>query len=747
MNRSFHESYYYKNLANNNKSRRLWLSYSPSKDLIFCISCKLYGLPKAQKSNLALNGSNDWSNIQRIINNHEHSHNHIQLEISRGLYLQSNRIDLNDQLIICANREVANNREVVRTVIEVLIFAARQNISLRGHNENVLSLNRGIFLELLKVIGRHSAPVMMHLEKINKSNNNRLTFMSSKSQEKLLSILGEMVRAQILKDVKNACHFAVIIDTTTDISNQEQFTFIVRYVNSTGVIEERLLALETASDATEQGLFNTFCTITSKYDINWEKHLCAQSFDGAASMQGIYSGLRSFIQHKNPRAIYVWCFAHILNLVVVDTCDSCTDTKNFFGDVQSLVFFLKARKRAAVFIECRKKMYKDDRVLRLKSFSDTRWTSHGKVLNVIFCKYKALIDALEVLQNSSDRITASSSRAFLKTISTFKFVLCLIFFKNIFIVTTPLSNYLQCKTIDFFEAIQLVNVAKKKLSEMRSECKYEVFINEVKEFANFNNVPEKDFKEMRKRTRELLTGETPDDNSNVSSMVQFKIKTYYAALDKITMSLHERFSQSQEILKDLAILNPDRLMAKDSQNLPSDCFQHISLWLENINTDQLGTEYIQFKNNIYELINGLELPTEIHDDTSKVQNTEIDENDDCSSNDGNLNIMDEYIDLNKNVTITTIIQLLTKYGLDSAFPNLHVAYRALATIPVPSASAERSFSKVKLIKTRLRSTMGQGRLESLLLLSCERDIPIDINIVIDKFSQSSDLLKNALTFK
>lgn len=324
MNRSFHESYYYKKLANNNKSRRLWLSYSPSKDLIFCISCKLFGLPKAQKSNLALNGSNDWSNIQRIINNHEHSHNHIQSEISRGLYLQSNRIDLNDQLIICANREVANNREVVRTVIEVLIFAARQNISLRGHNENVQSLNRGNFLELLKVIGRHSAPVMMHLEKINKSNNNRLTFMSSKSQEKLLSILGEMVRAQILKDVKNACHFAVIIDTTTDISNQEQFTFIVRYVNSTGVIEERLLALETASDATGQGLFNTFCTITSKYDINWEKHLCAQSFDGAASMQGIYSGLRSFIQHKNPRAIYVWCFAHILNLVVVDTCDSCT---------------------------------------------------------------------------------------------------------------------------------------------------------------------------------------------------------------------------------------------------------------------------------------------------------------------------------------------------------------------------------------------------------------------------------------
>lgn len=177
-------------------------------------------------------------------------------------------------------------------------------------------------------------------------------------------------------------------------------------------------------------------------------------------------------------------------------------------------------------------------------------------------------------------------------------------------------------------------------------------------------------------------------------MVQFKIKTYYAALDKITMSLHERFSQSQEILKDLAILNPDRLMSKDSQNMPSDCFQHISVWLENINADQLKTEYIQFKNNIHELINGLELPVELHDSANEVQNTENDEMSDSSSNDGTFNVMDKNINMNKNVNITTVIKLLTKYGLESAFPNLHVAYRAMATIPASSASAERSFSKV-----------------------------------------------------
>jgi hypothetical protein len=44
------------------------------------------------------------------------------------------------------------------------------------------------------------------------------------------------------------------------------------------------------------------------------------------------------------------------------------------------------------------------------------------------------------------------------------------------------------------------------------------------------------------------------------------------------------------------------------------------------------------------------------------------------------------------------------------------------TIPITVASAERSFSKLKLIKSYLRSTMSQERLNGLTILSIEKEM-------------------------
>jgi hypothetical protein len=73
------------------------------------------------------------------------------------------------------------------------------------------------------------------------------------------------------------------------------------------------------------------------------------------------------------------------------------------------------------------------------------------------------------------------------------------------------------------------------------------------------------------------------------------------------------------------------------------------------------------------------------------------------------------------------------------FPNILIAYRILFTVPVTVASAERSFSKLKLLKNYLRSTMSQERLTGLATLCIEKDKLDEINVdaIIDDFASRS----------
>nr|KYP32620.1 hypothetical protein KK1_046639 [Cajanus cajan] len=57
-----------------------------------------------------------------------------------------------------------------------------------------------------------------------------------------------------------------------------------------------------------------------------------------------------------------------------------------------------------------------------------------------------------------------------------------------------------------------------------------------------------------------------------------------------------------------------------------------------------------------------------------------------------------------------------------SFPNAYIAYRILLILHVTVVTAERSFLKLKLIKSYLRSTILQDRLNMLTILSIESEM-------------------------
>ena len=83
-----------------------------------------------------------------------------------------------------------------------------------------------------------------------------------------------------------------------------------------------------------------------------------------------------------------------------------------------------------------------------------------------------------------------------------------------------------------------------------------------------------------------------------------------------------------------------------------------------------------------------------------------------------------------------LLSTIRKFRLEEIFPNVCIGLRMFCTLPVTVASAERSFSKLKLVKNFLRSTMGQERLSDLAMLSIEAKIArcVDFQDIINDFA-------------
>ncbi|XP_076055144.1 uncharacterized protein LOC143033535 [Oratosquilla oratoria] len=90
----------------------------------------------------------------------------------------------------------------------------------------------------------------------------------------------------------------------------------------------------------------------------------------------------------------------------------------------------------------------------------------------------------------------------------------------------------------------------------------------------------------------------------------------------------------------------------------------------------------------------------------------------------------------QNMTTLDLLVFLEEKGLKEIYPNMWVALRIAVTTPVTVASAERSFSKLKLIKTYLRSTMSQERLNGLAIISIDKEISKQVSYddTIDDFA-------------
>ncbi|GBP83910.1 hypothetical protein EVAR_56516_1 [Eumeta japonica] len=72
------------------------------------------------------------------------------------------------------------------------------------------------------------------------------------------------------------------------------------------------------------------------------QNLRGQAYDNAATMSGIHNGVQARIKALNPKALFVTCTNHSLNLAGVHAASESVDSVTFFGTLEKLFAFFSA---------------------------------------------------------------------------------------------------------------------------------------------------------------------------------------------------------------------------------------------------------------------------------------------------------------------------------------------------------------------------------------------------------------------
>lgn len=345
--RRFSPSHYLKVLSNGEVVDRSWLIYSVTNDAVFCFCCILFDNSSAI-SDWPKKGYSDWGNLIRALTMHEKSVNHRNAfrawkELDIRLK-QKKTIDAEYQRIM--DMEIQHWRGVLKRIMSIITLLASQCLAFRGTTEHLFQPNNGNFLKLVELLSEFDPVMEEHIRRVQRESDKwSVTYLSNNIQDELINLMGNVILSKIVEITKIAKYFSIIADCTPDVSHIEQLSLTIRVVALNSIqnkyeIEEFFIGFFEASDSTGEGLTELILTHLEKlgFELKW---LRGQGYDNGANMKGVRKGVQNRILEKYPRAFYVPCACHSLNLVVNDAGSSSTETTTFFSIVQELyTFFL-----------------------------------------------------------------------------------------------------------------------------------------------------------------------------------------------------------------------------------------------------------------------------------------------------------------------------------------------------------------------------------------------------------------------
>ena len=136
-------------------------------------------------------------------------------------------------------------------------------------------------------------------------------------QNEIIKIFGNHVLQSITKELQSCPFLTVMADETTDCSNKEQVTIVVRHVAENLEVHEEFLGLFPVKSTDATTLTNVIKKVFEDQMLSLQR-LRGQCYDGASAMSSIKSGVAKQICDIEPRALFTHCYGHALNLAASD---------------------------------------------------------------------------------------------------------------------------------------------------------------------------------------------------------------------------------------------------------------------------------------------------------------------------------------------------------------------------------------------------------------------------------------------
>ncbi|KAL6527404.1 hypothetical protein OROGR_016494 [Orobanche gracilis] len=318
-----------------------------------------------------------------------------------------------------------------------------------------------------------------------------------------------------------------------------------------------------------------------------------------------------------------------------------------------------------------------NQVCNLQRAGKTRWSSHFESICSLVDMYSSVIGVLKIIvKDGSSRSMRGEAAGCLREMQSFDFVFILSLMHKIMGVTNLLCKAFQGEAVDILNAMESVSVTKTLLQQLTDDG-YDILLMNVKTVCvNYGiDVPNMD------AVYQFGTGRSCQQRDAITCEHHYHFDVFHAAIDFQVEELNNRFNDDAvELLRLSSALEP-----KDN--------------FKSFNAQQICDLATKFYPNDFS-------GQEMHLLRSQLAHYEVD--------------VLHHVSFQHLTTISELCQRLV---------------RLILTLPTSTATTERAFSIMKLVKTTLRNKMEKDYLTDSLVVYIERELArsIDDDSIIDDF--------------